>query len=170
MANAKHAEVVPISKHKKSDNGKDENTKAADLAHKRENEKDPSEKDGQTTIDPTVEREKPNPKVENIEAVYKEEPTKEQKIINYIAGSKTQNVDLVPLLKSLYPIATHTDSATYRNQGEAKRLRILLEKMVGEGQITMLDDGYQKLGRHFYGEDTKTQFHTLDSVKIIAVK
>ncbi len=169
MANTKAKEAKVASK-KETDNGKDENTKAADKAHEAENKKDPSEKDGQTTIDPTVEKEKPNPKVENAEAVNKEEPTKEQKIINYIAGSKTQSVDLVPLLKSLYPIASHTDSATYRNQGEAKRLRVMLERMVAERQITMLDDSYQKLGKHFYGEDTKTQFHTLDSVKIIAVK
>lgn len=165
------AKEEKTAKQKQSDNGKDENTKAADIAHERENEKDPSEKDGQTTKDVTIEKEKPMPKVENIESVYHEEPTKEQKIINYVSGAKSEKVDLVPLLKSLYPMASHNEPAIYHYQGEAKRLRALLEKMVAEGKITMLDEGYEKLGRNFYSDnDPKTKFHTLDSVKIIAVK
>lgn len=170
MVHTKTKEAEDTKKKKQADSGKDENTKAADKAHELENAKDPSEKDGQTTKDVTIEKEKPTI-VPNAEAVYHEEPTKEQKIINYISGAKNEKVDLVPLLKSLYPMASHNEPAMYHHQGEAKRLRVLLEKMVAEGKLTMLDEGYDKLGRNFYqGDDPKTKFHTLDSVKIIAVK
>lgn len=159
----------PVHKDKDT-NGKDEATKAADKLHEKENKKDPSEKDGQTTEDPTVEKEKPT-KLNNPDNVYHEEPTKEQKIINYISASNTEKVDLVPLLKSLYPLATHSEPAMYQHQAEAKRLRVMLMQMVADGKIVMNDDAYQNLGRHFYAEnDSKTKFHTLDSVKIIAIK
>lgn len=171
MSNVKESTKTEASKHKQSDNGKDEETKKADKLHKQENEKDPSEKDGQTTADPTIEKEKPQKEVPNIKAAYKEEPTKEQKIINYIAGSKTEKVDLVPLLKSLYPLATHSEPAAYQHQGEAKRLRVMLQQMVADGKIVMYDDNYKKLGTNYYAEnDPKTKFHTIDSVKIVAVK
>lgn len=159
-----------MAKATKTDNGKDTATKAADKVHEKENAKPASEKDGQTTKDVTEEKEKPT-KVKNPENVYHEEPTKEQKIINYVSASNTEKVDLVPVLKSLYPLATFSEPAVWQHQGEAKRLRVMLEQMVADGKITMYDENYKKLGHHFYGEtDTKTKYHTLDSVKIIAVK
>lgn len=156
---------------KEADKGKDENTKAADKAHEKENKKDPSEKNGQTTDDTTIEKEKPQKKVENPEAAFKEQPTKDQQIINYIAGSKTGQVDLVPFLKSLYPLATHSEPAMYKHQNESKKLRIMLQDMAAQGKITMVDDNYLQLGKPFYSEnDPKTKYHTIDSVKIVAVK
>ncbi len=150
---------------------KDVATKTAEKLNEKENEKQPEEKQGQTTKAPTVEKEKPVTHLKDAENVYKEEPTKEQKIINYVANSQTQNVDLVPLLKSLYPLVSHSEPAMYKHQNESKRLRVMLQRMVAEGTLVMLDEQYLKLGTHFYADgDTRTQYHTIDSVKIIAVK
>lgn len=150
---------------------KDVATKTADKAIKKEDAKQPEEKKGQTTPEPTVEKEKAATPVKDVENVYKEEPTKEQKIINYVANSNTENVDLVPLLKSLYPLVSHSEPAMYKHQNESKRLRVMLQRMVAEGTLVMFDEQYLKLGTHFYADnDTKTQYHTIDSVKIIAVK
>lgn len=171
MSNVKEApKKEQTSKHTQANDGKDEATKTSDKLHEKENKKDPSLKDGQTTDDPTEEKEKPT-KLKHPENAYKEEPTKEQKIINYIANSPTEKVDLVPLLKSLYPLATFSEPAAYQHQNEAKRLRVMLMEMVADRRITMYDDNYLKLGRNFYAEnDPKTRYHTIDSVKIIAVK
>jgi len=46
-----------------------------------------------------------------------------------------------------------------------------LGKMQSENKISLVDDGYQKLGSFYYADgDTKTRHYNLDSVKIFALK
>jgi hypothetical protein len=97
--------------------------------------------------------------------------TKEQKIINYIESAKGGDVDLVPFLKSLYPLAAYGEQAVYLSQGESKRLRVLLQAMKNEGKITLKDEGYLRLGTSFYADsDAKTKYYTLDNTKINVTK
>jgi hypothetical protein len=105
------------------------------------------------------------------ETVAQPELTKEQKILNYIEAANGSEVGLVPFLKSLYPLAAYGEPAVYLQQGESKRLRVLLQTMKNEGKITLKDEAYLRLGSSFYADgDAKTKYYTLDNTKINVTK
>lgn len=98
------------------------------------------------------------------------ELTEEQKIMEYIDNHNSDKVDLAPVIKSLYPMPTQSAPAVYLQQGESKRLRGLLGKMKADGSIS-IDDSYLKLGSFYYVDgDTKTKYHNIETVKVIASK
>jgi len=100
-----------------------------------------------------------------------EEKTEEQKIVDYVANSNSEKVDLTPVIKSLYPMATFSEPAKYLQHLESKRLKALIGKMKSEGNLVLENDSYINLGSPYWIEgDTKTKHHSIESVKIIAVK
>jgi len=100
-----------------------------------------------------------------------EEKTEEQKIVDYVANSNSEKVDLTPVIKSLYPMATFSEPAKYLQQLESKRLKALIGKMKSEGNLVLENDSYMNLGSPYWiGSDPKTRYHSIESIKIVAVK
>jgi len=99
------------------------------------------------------------------------EKTEEEKILDYVANSNSEKVDLTPVIKSLYPMATFSEPAKYLQQLESKRLRALIGKMKSEGDLVLENDSYINLGSPYWiGSDPKTRHHSIESIKIVAVK
>ena len=100
-----------------------------------------------------------------------EEKTEEEKILDYVANSNLEKVDLTPLIKSLYPMVTFSEPAKYLQHQESKRLKLLFSKMVQDGSVKLESELYTRLGSPYWIEgDTKTKHHTIESTKIVAVK
>jgi len=99
------------------------------------------------------------------------EKTEEEKILDYVANSNLEKVDLTPLIKSLYPMVTFSEPAKYLQHQESKRLKLLFSKMVQDGSVKLESELYTRLGSPYWIEgDTKTKHHTIESTKIVAVK
>jgi len=96
--------------------------------------------------------------------------TEEQKIVDYVANSHSETVELSPILRSLYPVVSFAEPAKYLHQMESKRIKGLLDKMKNEGLLKLTNDSYLKLGGNYYGNDTKTKHWNIDTVKIVAIK
>jgi len=103
--------------------------------------------------------------------VVTEEVSEEQRLLDYISNAHSERVELNPFLKSLYPLPTFQQPALWLDKGESKRIKMLLGKMQSENKISLVDDGYKKLGSFYYADgDTKTKHYNLDSVRIFALK
>ncbi len=102
---------------------------------------------------------------------FSEEKTEQQRILDYIANSHSDKVDLAPLLKSLYPLPSYSEPAIYLQQGESKRLRGVLIDMAAKGEVVFEDETYLKLGKnHWLDADAKTKSWNIDTLKIVAKK
>lgn len=100
-----------------------------------------------------------------------EEKTEQQKIMDYVANSHSEVVELSPILRSLYPLPTYASPAVYLQQGESKRLMGLLSAMKQDGELSLTNDQYLKLGKSYWVEsDTKTRHYNIDTVKVFAIK
>lgn len=100
-----------------------------------------------------------------------EELTPEEKIMKYVEEAHSDTVDLVPVLRSLYPMPTFAEPAGYLLQNESKKIKFLLECMVKGGKLKLLDDTYLLLGKPYWKDGgANTQHHTINSLKIMAVK
>jgi len=106
----------------------------------------------------------------NLEIKPVEEKTEEQKIVDYIANSHSDRIELAPILRSLYPVVSFAEPAKYLQQSESKRLKGLLAKMKSDGLITLESDSYLKLGQFYYDHETKTRHWDINKVKIVAIK
>jgi len=101
----------------------------------------------------------------------KKELSSEEKIMKYVEDAHSNSVDLVPVIKSLYPLPTMSMPAEYLLQNESKKIKFLLECMVKGGKLTLLDDTYLFLGKPYWQDGSaKTSHHTINSLKIYAVK
>lgn len=90
----------------------------------------------------------------------------EEKILDYMKD-KTSFVRMNDFLKSLYPITRMNEPPVWASQIEGKRLRILLDKLIMEGRISVKNDIHKKLGTHYYPKGAAvTHYHNLASVVI----
>ncbi len=106
-----------------------------------------------------------------IKVIPQEEKTDEQKVLDYVANSHSEKVDLTPLIRSLYPVASFAEPAKYLQQQESKKIKNLIGKLKFEGRLVLENDSYLKLGSpYWHDSDPKTRHYTVDSVKIIAIK
>lgn len=95
----------------------------------------------------------------------------EQKIINFIE-SRTGEIKMNDFLKSLYGVPKFGEPPIWLSQGANKELKGVLEKLSNEGQVVVASNAHMKLGTFYYPDTTtmKTEYHTLNSVPLIAVK
>lgn len=99
------------------------------------------------------------------------ELTDEEKLLNFIAGSVSNPVDIIPLLRSLYPMPNFQQPAAYLNNGESKKIKGLLDKMIKEGKLLLTDNTYLRLGSFYHdGEQQVTKHHNINTLKIFANK
>lgn len=95
----------------------------------------------------------------------------EERILAYLE-SRSGFVKINDFLKSLYPIPKQNSPVAWMDQGNMKRLRVLIEKMQAEGKIEISANSHDKLGRPYYPDDTtlKTAYYHLGTVVIECAK
>jgi hypothetical protein len=92
----------------------------------------------------------------------------EERIMAFLA-KRSGTFRFNDFLKSLYPLPVRGAQPEYENQMAAKRLRILLEKLVMNRVISITGDAHRKLGTFYYdGNDAsqKTQYYGLNKVPL----
>jgi hypothetical protein len=84
----------------------------------------------------------------------------------FLAKKKGTTVRLNDFLKSLYPIPVMGARPRWEDQGEMKRLRVLLDKYSAEGKVEVSNNLHQRLGTFYYGEaaDPVTKYHNLATI------
>lgn len=126
----------------------------------------------------TVEPPKPEPVVTPKEVTpppYRKEMdvslSHEDRILAYLE-SRSGVVKLNDFLKSLYSAPKQNQPIAWMDQGNMKRLRILLEKMQAEGKIEIIANSHQKLGRAHYPDTTtlKTEYFHLGTAVVECAK
>lgn len=84
----------------------------------------------------------------------------------FLAKKKGTTVRLNDFLKSLYPVPVMGARPRWEDQGEMKRLRVLLANYSATGKIEVSNNLYQQLGTFYYGEssDPVTKYHNLATI------
>lgn len=84
----------------------------------------------------------------------------------FLAKKKGQTLRLNDFLKSLYPVPVMGARPRWEDQGEMKRLRVLLANYSATGKIEVSNNLYQQLGTFYYGEssDPVTKYHNLATI------
>lgn len=84
----------------------------------------------------------------------------------FLAKKKGTTVRLNDFLKSLYPVPVIGARPRWEDQGEMKRLRVLLANYSATGKIEVSNNLYQQLGTFYYGEssDPVTKYHNLATI------
>ncbi len=92
--------------------------------------------------------------------------SKEERLNAYLEN-RSGVVRMNDFLKSLYPIPKNNEPALWKNQGEMKQLRMILENMQVAGKINVVNDTHRLLGKHYYaGEGQVQTHHNLGTVTI----
>jgi hypothetical protein len=97
----------------------------------------------------------------------------EERIIAYLdSRAAGASVKLNDFLKSLYPAPKGNMPPAWTDQGNMKRLRVLLDAMQSQGKIEIVANAHMQLGKAHYPDTTtmKTEYHNLATVGIECVK
>lgn len=94
----------------------------------------------------------------------------EDRIVKFLESRNGGFVKVNDFLKSLYPLVKFNEPALYLNQGESKKLRVLLSAMQSNGKLQILNNQHLKLGAFHYPDPTtmKTEYYNLSNVSIEA--
>jgi hypothetical protein len=95
------------------------------------------------------------------------EVSEEEKLLQFLQG-KTGWVRINELLKSLYGVPKFTEPAKWLQQGENKRLRGLLQRLIDEGKLTVKDSRHTQLGKFYYNDDNVQQHYNIHNTVIEA--
>lgn len=103
----------------------------------------------------------------DVQTVVRPAPTEEEKILSFLDG-KTGFVRINELLKSIYGVPSFNVPAQWLQQGESRRLKGVLQRLVDAGKIEVKNNAHQTLGNFYYGEDTKQKHRNLNDTIIEA--
>lgn len=94
----------------------------------------------------------------------------DDKIVGFIKKKGTGDyIKINDFLKSLYPVKKSNEPQAWDNQGESKRLRVLLDNMQSHGMIDIRNNTHAQLGTTFYvGNEQFAKNKTLNNVDIYA--
>ncbi len=98
-----------------------------------------------------------------------ESATPQEKILHHLEQNKTGDyIKLNGFLKTLYPTVDKVPDV-WKQQGENKKLRVLLDSMQQHNMIEIKGNTHSKLGQTYYdGNEPESKIHTLDTVEILA--
>ncbi len=101
-----------------------------------------------------------------------EELSNEQKVLDFIESRDAGQIKLNDFLKSLYGVPKFNEPAKWLSQGASKELKLVLDKLSNEGQISIVSNAHMKLGTFYYPDTStmKTEYHNLNTISIIAIK
>jgi hypothetical protein len=94
----------------------------------------------------------------------------DERIVAFLESrGKSGTIKLNDFLKSLYPLPKLNEPPKWNDQGEMKRLRVILDNMKSHRAIDFVNNQHSKLGQHYYeGEQQYARFHNLNTVTIEA--
>lgn len=101
-----------------------------------------------------------------------EELSMDQKILNFLDSRSEGEIRMNDFLKSLFPPPSFGQPPLWKGQAASKQIRVLLDKMWNDGQISLITPAYQNLGRAYYPdhETGKTAYHDLSDTVIVCQK
>ena len=84
----------------------------------------------------------------------------------FLAKKKGHTLRLNDFLKSLYPLPVMGAKPRWEDQGEMKRLRVLLDIYTSEGKIEVSNNLYRELGTFYYDGSANpvTKYHNLTTI------
>lgn len=94
----------------------------------------------------------------------------DEKIVKFLKSKHTgEYIKINDFLKSLYPAKKGNEPPVWDNQGESKRLRVLLDTMKSHGMIDIQGNRHSILGTtHYVGVEHFAKPHTLNTTDIYA--
>lgn len=119
----------------------------------------------------TEEIKAPDPiKVEPIKPTYRKELDRslsfEERIESFLEG-KYGTIKLNDFLKSLYPLPKFNEPPVWLQQGEMKRLRVILDNMQSHGRIKIVNNIHSRLGTFYYeGEQQFARHYNLNTITV----
>lgn len=145
----------------------DANERRAQVAVNNSNEAAAAEP---TPIEKTIQKLNENVPEPNAIDPKDKEAKQDEKIVKFLKGKSTgEYTKLNDFLKSIYPAKKGNEPAVWDNQGESKRLRVLLDTMQSHGMIEIQNNRHSQLGTTFYtGAEQYSKVHTLATLDIYA--
>lgn len=116
----------------------------------------------------SIAKQKPHP----IKITNNDNTSIEEKIAVFLDSRGSGEIKLNDFLKSLFGVPKFGEPPIWSSQGNSKVLRVTLTKMVTDGLINIQNNNHVKLGTFYYPDMStgKTEYHTLNTVPIVAIK
>jgi hypothetical protein len=95
----------------------------------------------------------------------------EERLLAFISKRSGQTIKLNDFLKSLYPLPVLGAPPLWKDQGNNKRLRVLLEKLQAEKKIEITANTHLRLGRPYFDNDQNpvTKYYDISTIILEAV-
>lgn len=86
-----------------------------------------------------------------------------ERIIAFLESRRgTGKIKLNDFLKSLYPLPKVGEKPHFTDQGKMKRLKKDLIELRSEGEISFINDSFERLGKAHFPDDTSGKTHYYD--------